>query len=82
MNTVSIDEELITMAEEITGSNYEASGSLISTDAIEFMLEELIHAYNAVVKKFEEYVKEVDENYRRINTDPYLEYGVNEREFV
>ena len=79
--TVNIDEELITMAEDITGTNYEASGSLISTDAIEFMVEELIHRYKELEDKFIEYDKEVNENYRRINTDPYLEYGVSEKDF-
>ena len=81
MNTVSFDEKLITMAEEITGSNYEASGCLISTDALEFMVEELIYRYRELEDKFADYVKEVDENYRRTVSDPYLEYGVSPADF-
>lgn len=76
-----IDKELIKEAEEITGSNYEASGCLISTDALEFMVEELIHRYKELEDKFADYVKEVDENYRRSNSDPYLEYGVSPQDF-
>lgn len=79
--TVNIDEELITMAEEITGSNYEASGCLISNDSLEFMIEELIHRYKELEDKFADYVKEVDENYKRSNSDPYLEYGVSPQDF-
>lgn len=76
-----IDKELIKEAEEITGSNYEASGCLISTDALEFMVEELIHRYKELEDKFTDYVKEVDENYKRSNSDPYLEYGVSPQDF-
>jgi hypothetical protein len=79
---IKIDRKLIEAAENITGSNYEASGDIISTDGIELMIEELIDSFYQVVEKFEDYVKEVDENYRRINTDPYYEYGVNERDFI
>ena len=84
---IVIEKKLVDAAENITGSNYEAekfiqSLVMISDDAADLMIEELIHSYNAVVKKFEDYVKEVDENYRRINTDPYYEYGVNERDFI
>ena len=81
MNTVSFGEELITMAEDITGSNYEASGSIIATESLEFMVEELIHRYRELEDKFIEYDKQVNENYKRINTDPYLEYGVSPQDF-
>ena len=76
-----VDKELIKEAEEITGSDYEDTGCLISNDSLEFMIEELIHRYKELEDKFADYVKEVDENYRRSNSDPYLEYGVNESDF-
>lgn len=79
--TVNIEEELITMAEEITGSNYEASGSLISTDALEFMIEELIHRYRELEDKFIEYDKQVNELYKPKHSDPYDFYGVSPQDF-
>jgi hypothetical protein len=80
MNIV-FDKELIKMAEEITGSDYKADGYIIDKDNLEFMVEELIYRYKELEDKFADYVKEVDENYRRSNSDPYLEYGVSPQDF-
>lgn len=80
MNIV-FDKELIKMAEEITGSDYEADGYIIEKDSLEFMVEELIYRYKELEDKFADYVKEVDENYKRSNSDPYLEYGVSPQDF-
>lgn len=83
---IAIHKKLIDAAEAITGSDYETETlikdiSVISDDAIEFMVEELIHRYRELEDKFIEYDKQVNENYKRINTDPYLEYGVSEKDF-
>lgn len=80
MNIV-FDKELIKMAEEITGSDYKADGYIIDKDSLEFMVEELIYRYKELEDKFADYVKEVDENYKRSNSDPYLEYGVSPQDF-
>jgi hypothetical protein len=80
MNIV-FDKELIKKAEEITGSDYKADGYIIDKDNLEFMVEELIYRYKELEDKFADYVKEVDENYRRSNSDPYLEYGVSPQDF-
>jgi hypothetical protein len=80
MNVV-FDKELIKMAEEITGSDYKADGYIIDKDNLEFMVEELIYRYKELEDKFADYVKEVDENYKRSNSDPYLEYGVSPQDF-
>lgn len=80
MNVV-FDKELIKMAEEITGTDYKADGYIIDKDNLEFMVEELIYRYKELEDKFADYVKEVDENYKRSNSDPYLEYGVSPQDF-
>ena len=85
-----IERKLVNAAKEITGSKYEAEDwtkfgkptkVFVKEDALESMIEDLIDSYNAVVEKFEDYVKEVDENYKRSNSDPYLEYGVSPQDF-
>lgn len=78
---IVFDKELIKMAEEITGSDYKADGYIIDKDNLEFMVEELIYRYKELEDKFADYVKEVDENYKRSNSDPYLEYGVSPADF-
>lgn len=80
MNIV-FDKELIKMAEEITGSNYEADGYIIEKDHLEFLVEELIYSYKALEEKFSDYVREVDEFYKPIDTDPYEFYGVSPQDF-
>lgn len=72
------DKELIEKAKKITGTNY---SMVISKDDLEFMVEELIDSYNQVVEKFEDYVKEVDENYKPKHSDPYDFYGVSKEDF-
>jgi hypothetical protein len=78
---VVFDKKLIEMAEEITGTDYKADGMIIDKDNLEFMVEELIYRYKELEDKFADYVKEVDENYKRSNSDPYLEYGVSPQDF-
>jgi oligoribonuclease (3'-5' exoribonuclease) len=83
---IAIDRKLIDAAEKITGTDYNTEKlteftAIVSDDALELMIEELIEMYKAAEEKFSDYVKEVDEFYKPINTDPYEFYGVSPQDF-
>ena len=73
-----INKETIEEVNKITGRNYDV---VFNADALEDMIEDLIDSYNAVVEKFEDYVKEVDEFYKPKHSDPYDFYGVSKEDF-
>jgi hypothetical protein len=77
-----IDKDLVKQASLITGHKYDViDGVIITSDAVEFMIEQLIDRYNQLEEKFFEYAKDVEENYVEKKVDPYLEYGVSESDF-
>lgn len=77
-----IDKDLVEQVKAITGHNYGAiDGVIITSDAIEFMIEELIHRYKELEDKFIEYDKEVNEFYKPKHSDPYDFYGVSPQDF-
>lgn len=79
---IKLDTFLIDLIEEKTGHKYERAGNYLKGEAVYSMIEDLLDQLEKVESAFIEYTKKVDESYIEKKVDPYLEYGVSERDFV
>ena len=65
-----------------TCTNYEKIGDFIPADSLFAMISDLLCEIHNIEEKFTDYANEVDANYILKQSDPYLEYGVSERDFI
>jgi hypothetical protein len=67
---------------EHTCTDYELKGDLIPVDNMFAMISDLLCEVMHLEDKFIDYANEVEANYILKYSDPYLENGVNERDFL
>lgn len=53
----------------------------VNSETLVDMLENLYDEYQKIKNDYEEYQENVKENFVQKKADPYLEYGINERDF-
>lgn len=65
-----------------TCTDYELTGNFIPVESLFAMISDLLCEIHNIEEKFTDYANEVDANYILKQSDPYLEYGVSERDFL
>lgn len=68
-------EELLAKITGITNTQY-------SNEDIEQAIEDLLIEYDVLQEKITDLEKDIEENYNPKPFNPYVEYGVNERDFI
>lgn len=78
------NEEIKTYNEVVshTCTDYELTGNLIPVESLIAMVSDLLCEIHNLEDKFVDYANEVDANYILKHSDPYLENGVSERDFI
>lgn len=74
---LEIEKELISKVEDITRTDYLLGEENITVENLESMLKDMIYEYNCLKEEYEDYKRNVDENYTQNEND----YGVSDREF-
>ena len=64
------ERELLKKVSEITLNGYESLGDFIPTENLMYIIRDLTWEYDRLEEKYEDFVKEVEDNYRPI---PYEE---------
>ena len=67
--------------ENITYTDYEIENDMIKTYALVNIIEDLLCAYHNLEEEKEDLEKKMQEEYKHIEKNPYIEYGISEREF-
>ena len=77
------DDELDTMKRvtKITITDYEVEGNLVSVDNLMRAIEDLVCEIGHLEEKMEDMERDIEENYEPKRFDPYLEYGISEKDF-
>lgn len=77
------EHSMINEIMEITCYECEMFGDFILADELMNVLYELLYEYKKQKENFEDFKRDVEENYQYKNyeTDPYDELGLNEKDF-
>lgn len=85
---MQINKELFQKICDITNIEYdfyfrteEDELIFVPSESIDSMLEDLVCEIDSLNERYEDYKKEVEENYELKKIDPYLEYGISESDF-
>lgn len=78
---IRIDSDTLKKAEDITGTDYDTFAGMLPADSIEPMIKDLIYEVHRLEEKVKDMEQDIENNYEVKNVDPYLEYGVSERDF-
>lgn len=65
----------------ITGSDYELKGNFIPVESLLAAAEDMLMKYGVLEEKLNDLQQEISENYELKQVNPYIEYGVSERDF-
>lgn len=81
---IKLDEDeraMLNKVQEATWTNYEIEGNYIKADNLLVALEDLITTYDELQEQYDDLERNLEENYKPIDNDPYETYGVSPRDF-
>lgn len=77
---IEIDKKILEKVTDITNFIYKSKGDFIAYEDVISIIEDLVCEYNVLKEKFEDYKKNVRDNYRQIT--PQEMYDIDDRDFI
>ena len=65
----------------VTGVDYELKGNFIPVESLLVAAEDMLVECETLAEKLQDLREEISENYELKKVNPYIEYGVSERDF-
>lgn len=75
------ERAMLNKVQEATWTNYEIEGNYIKADNLIVALEDLMTAYEGLKEERDDLKRDLEENYKPIDDDPYEFYGVSRNDF-
>lgn len=79
---LKMNEEKLKDIEKITMTDYEREGMFLPMEMVESIIDDLLVELGVLQEKLNDLEKELEENYKLVNVNPYDEYGVSEKDFL
>lgn len=76
-----IDEDKLKEIQSITMTDYEAKLGYLPTEILNDIIDDLLLEIHRLEEKIEDMERDIENNYKLKEVNPYTEYGISERDF-
>lgn len=79
---IKVDEKKVKELQSYTITDYEVKNELMPVECINNIIEDALHEIHNLEEKIEDLEQDIENNYELKNINPYVEYGINEKDFI